>query len=81
MSRAICANCAAAEMLLLLATLLAATAAYCLLHCLLLLYTACCTYVCEYGLLLLTMHIPERLAATCYLLSSLLTKYKTGQET
>ena len=49
------ANCAAAEMLLLIATLLAATAAYCLLHCLFLLYTACCTYVC--GI---------RLAAACY---------------
>ena len=41
------ASCAAAaETLLLIATLLAATAAYCLLHCLVLLtvYTACYAY-------------------------------------
>ena len=25
-------------------------------------------YVCEYGVLLLAIHIPERLAAACYLL-------------
>ena len=65
MSRAVCA---AAAMLLLLH------------RSLLLLHTACCTYVCEYGLLLLAMHI-ERLAPTCYLLWSFLTKYKTCQET
>ena len=34
-----------------------------------------------YSLLLLAMHIPERVAATCYLLWSLLTKYKTCKET
>ena len=28
----------------------------------------CLLYVCEYGLLLLAIHIPERLAAACYLL-------------
>ena len=44
MSRDACCA-AAAEMLLLFATLLAASATYCLLHCLLLLHTACCTYV------------------------------------
>ena len=66
MSRAAC--CAAAEMLLLLAALLVANV-YCLL------------YICmRDGLLLLGMHIPERLAATCYLLWSFLTKYKTCQE-
>ena len=42
-------------LLLLLATLPVATV-YCLL------------YVCEYGVLLLAIHIPERLAAACYLL-------------
>ena len=36
----------------------------------------CLLYVCEYGLLLLAIHIPERLAAACYLLW-----YKTRQET
>ena len=55
-------------LLLLLATLLVATV-YCLL------------YVSEYGVLLLAIHIPERLAAACYLLWSFLTKYKTCQET
>ena len=35
----------------------------------------------EYGVLLLAVHIPERLAAACYLLWSFLTKYKTCQET
>ena len=67
-------------MLLLLATLLAATAAYCLLHWLLVLYTF--MYVCmRDGLLLLAMHVPERLVVTCYLLWSFLTKWKTCQET
>ena len=42
-------------LLLLPATLLVATV-YCLLH------------VSEYGVLLLAIHIPERLAAACYLL-------------
>ena len=55
-------------LLLLLATLLVATV-YGLL------------YVSEYGVLLLAIHIPERLAAACYLLWSFLTKYKTCQET
>ena len=44
----------------------------------------CLLYVCEYGLLLLAIHIPERLAAACYLLwhlRSFLTKSKTRQET
>ena len=50
-------------LLLLLATLLVAIA-YCLL------------YVSEYGVLLLAIHIPERLAAACYLFWSFLTKYK-----
>ena len=54
-------------LLLLLATLLVATAVYCLL------------YVCEYGVLLLDTHIPERLAAACYLLWSFLTKCKTSR--
>ena len=54
--------------LLLLATMLVATV-YRLL------------YVSEYGVLLLAVHIPERLAAACYLLWSLPTKYKTCQET
>ena len=43
----------------------------------------CLLYVCEYGLLLLAIHIPERLTAACYLLwhlRSILTKYKTLQE-
>ena len=53
---------------LLLATLLAATV-YCL------------PYVCEYGVLLLAIHIPERLAAACFLLRSFVTKYKMCQET
>ena len=65
------ASFAAAERLLLLATLLAATAACCFRHCLMLLY----------GLLLSGVHIPERLAATCYLIWSFLTKSKTYQET
>ena len=52
-----------------LAALLVATA-YCLL-----------LYACmRYGLLPLAMHIPERLAGTCYLLWSFLTKCKTCQE-
>ena len=51
-------------LLVLLATLLVATV-YCLL------------YVSEYGVLLLAIHIPKRLAAACYLLWSFLTKYKT----
>ena len=60
MSRA--AFCAAAEMLLLLATLLVATV-YCL------------PYVCmRHGLLLLAMHIPEQLVATFFLLWLFLTK-------
>ena len=50
-------------LLLLLATLLVATV-YCLL------------YASEYGVLLLAIHIPERLAAACYLLWAFLTKYK-----
>ena len=44
----------------------------------------CLLYVCEYGLLLLAIHIPERLAAACYLLwhlRSFLTKSKTRQKT
>ena len=56
------------RLLLLLATLFVATV-YCLL------------YVSGYGVLLLAIHIPERLAAACYLLSSFLTKSKTCQET
>ena len=63
-------------LLLLLATLLAATLLVATVYCLL--------YVCEYGLLLLAIHIPERLAVACYLLwhlRSFLTKYKTRQET
>ena len=55
-------------LLLLLATLLVATV-YCLL------------YVSEYGVLLLAIHVPARLAAACYLLWSFLTKDKTCQET
>ena len=38
-------------------------------------------YGSDYGVLLLAVHIPERLAAACYLLWSLPTKYKTCQET
>ena len=34
----------------------------------------CLRYICEYGLLLLAIHTPQRLAATCYLLWSFLTK-------
>ena len=49
-------------LLLLLATLLVATV-YCLL------------YVREYGVLLLAIHIPERLATACYLLWAFLTQY------
>ena len=41
----------------------------------------CLLYVSEYGVLLLAIHTPERLAAACYLLWSFLTKYKTCQET
>ena len=55
-------------LLLLLATLLDATV-YCLL------------YGREQGVPLLDIHIPERLAAACYLLWSFLTKYRTCQET
>ena len=50
----------------------------------LLVATVCLLYVCEYGLLLLAIHSPERHAAACYLLwylRSFLTKYKTCQET
>ena len=54
-------------LLLLLATLLVATVY--LLH------------VSEYGVLLLAIHIPERLAAACYLRWSFLTKHKACQET
>ena len=77
-SRAACADAAAAcytarcYHCILLSALLVGTALYCLL------------YVCECGLLLLAIHIPERLAAACYLLwhlRSFLTKYKTPQET
>ena len=41
----------------------------------------CFLYVSKYGVLLLAIHIPERLAAACSLLWSFLTKYKTCQET
>ena len=62
-------------LLLLLATLLAATNC-----CILFVATVYCfPYVCEHGLLLLAIHIPEQLAAACYLLwylRSFLTKYK-----
>ena len=65
-------------LLLLLATLLVAT-----VYCLLLLFATllvatvyCLLYVCEYGVLLLAIHIPERLAAASYLLWACLTKYK-----
>ena len=34
----------------------------------------CLVYVCEYGVLLLAIHIPGRLAAACYLLWAFLTK-------
>ena len=38
--------------------------------------TLCCLlYVCEYGVLLLAIHIPERLAAAFYVLWAFLTKY------
>ena len=50
-------------LLLLLATLLVATA-----HCFM--------YVSEYGVLLLAIHIPERLVAACYLLWSFLTNIR-----
>ena len=53
---------------LVLATLLVTTV-YCLL------------IVCEYGVLLLAINIPERLATALYLLRLFLTKYKTRQET
>ena len=75
-SRAACAAAAAAAACytarcyccIQLAALLVATV-YCLL------------YMCmRYGLLLLAMHILERLAAACYLLSAFLTKYITCQE-
>ena len=49
------------------ATLLVATV-YCLLN------------VCEYSVLLLAIHVPERLAAACCLLWSFLTKYKMSHE-
>ena len=60
-SRAACAAAAACytarcNCCILLAAMLVATVVYCLL------------YVCEYGLLLLSIRIPERLAAACYLL-------------
>ena len=65
-------------LLLLLATLLVAT-----VYCLLLLFATllvatvyCLLYVCEYGVLLLAIHIPDRLAAACYLLGAFLTTYK-----
>ena len=63
--------------LLVLATLLVA-AVYCLLLLATLLVATvyCLLYVCEYGVLLLAIHIPERLAAACYLLWACLTKYK-----
>ena len=44
----------------------------------------CLLYACEHDLLLRAIHIPERLAAACYLrryLRSFLTKNKTCQET
>ena len=68
-------------LLLLLATLLVATV-YCLLPLLATLLVAtvyCLLYVCEYGVLLLAIHVPERLAAARYLLWAFLTKYKTCQ--
>ena len=75
-SRAACADAAAAACYtarcyycILLSALLVGTALYYLL------------YVRECGLLLLAIHIPERLATACYLLWSFLTKYKTCQET
>ena len=36
----------------------------------------CLLYVCEYGVLLLAIHVPERLAAARYLLWAFLTKYQ-----
>ena len=59
---------------------------YCcaLLSALLVATVYCLLYVCEYELLLLTIHIPERLAAACCLLwylRSLLTKTKACPET
>ena len=62
-------------LLLRLATLLVA-AVYCLLLLLAALLVAtvyCLLYVCEYGVLLLAIHIPERLAAACYSLWAFLT--------
>ena len=77
MSRAACCAAAAAEMMLLIATLLAATAAYCIMLAALLVATVYCfLFVCmRYGLLLLPIHVAERFATTCYVLSSFLTKY------
>ena len=66
-------------LLLLRVTLLVATV-YCLLLLLATLLVAtvyCLLYVCEYGVLLLAIHIPERFAAACYLLWAFLTIYKT----
>ena len=68
-------------LLLLLATLLVATV-YCLLPLLATLLVAtvyCLLYVCEYGVLLLAKHIPERVPAAWYLLWAFLTKNKTCQ--
>ena len=65
----------------------AVAAAWCTAHCycctllaaLVVATVYCLPYVCECGLLLLAIHIPERLAAACYLLwhsRPFLTKYK-----
>ena len=67
-------------MLLVLLLLLHATLLVAPVYCLLLLATLlavtvyCLLYVYKYGVLLLAIHIPERLAAAYYMLRAFLTK-------
>ena len=68
---------------MLLLLLLPATLPVTTVYCLLLLRTTlrvatvyCLLYVCEHGVLLLAIHIPERLAAACNLLWAFLMKYE-----